>query len=162
MIIFVVFPEDIEGIPHAMKSSARWSLRKANSSRYRRLGESPRMPSLELAATLTSEPLASCISCLFHRVTPICSQYGRSSYDSRSIFNCSLASISLLASIATLFLLWNIMYHIMYPRTTVDFPTCLLHLLMLNLYFSKRAIAFSWYLYILKSWMPSSLVLMYI
>ena len=53
-----------------------FGLINANSSRYNKLGDNPRIPSLDVAATTILEPLLNCIDILFHNLTPGCNHMG--------------------------------------------------------------------------------------
>ena len=144
IMIRVVLPEEMVGITEAMNSSAIPGRRNANSSRYRRLGEKPRIPSPEVAATMIRHPLLNWMLILFHSFTPGCNQNGSATYESLRSWSCSLASISLFASMATSLSLWNMAYHRIYALTMVDFPTWRDHLLILNRYFRNLRMASSW------------------
>ena len=77
MMTRVFLPDEIVGNTEAMNSSAMPGRRNANSSRYRRFGEKPRIPSEDDAAMMIRQPLANWMDILFHSFTPGWSQNGR-------------------------------------------------------------------------------------
>jgi hypothetical protein len=72
----VVLPEDIDGITDAINSVARLGLRNANSSRYNKLMEKPRMLSGDDEDTMIRELFENWIEVLFQSFTPGCNHVG--------------------------------------------------------------------------------------
>ena len=122
-MINLEFSEDeIVGKTDAIKSSARFGCKKANSSRIRRFKEAP-LTALALDdAAKQVDPFSSFSDLLFHSTIPCCNHGGRFSMINWTRPKISMARDCLLPKIAAALNSLNKRYHAQYPATMADLP----------------------------------------
>ena len=102
MTTLVFVPEIIVGYTEVKKSSCMFLGTNANSSRYKKLIENPRIAVEAVDAAIATHPFSNSIFVLFQLTTPCCSHGGKFSNALCTRVRISLDVESLLARIATL------------------------------------------------------------